>query len=143
MAQPAITVTIEGQQPNLSGFQYWWLKSVRGYRLDVHCARCLVGPYDRRINKAMPLGQAVELQGDLVYLCGVADGRRWANNFHAAAAFEEGESFSLPTYNGLDVRFDNARMITIEPLPDGWNGLDKSFTTCRNYQFALQMADRG
>jgi hypothetical protein len=140
---PAITVIIEGQQPTLTGFQHWWLKSVNSYRLDVHCARCLVGPFDRRINKAMPLVQAVELQGDLVYLCGVANGWNWARNFHAAAAYAEGETFSLPTYNGLDVRFDNARMITIEPLPDGWNGLDKSFTTCRNYQFAVQMADRG
>jgi hypothetical protein len=138
-----ITVTIEGQQTNLSGFMHWWLKSVRGYRLDVHCARCLVGPYEKRINRAMPLNEPVELRGDLVYLCGVADGRRWVNNFHAAAKLEIGTRFSVPTYNGLTVHFENARMIAIEPLPDGWNGLDKSFTTCRNYQFAVQMAGRG
>jgi hypothetical protein len=139
---PSISMTIEGDQTHLSGFQYFWLKSVRDYRLDVHCARCLVGPYDRRINKTMPLHQPVELRGDLVYLCGGATGRRWAQNFHAAAKLQEGESFATPTYNGLMVRFHNALMIPIQPLPDGWNGLDKPFTTCRNYQFAVQMEGR-
>ncbi len=138
---PAITVTIEGSQQNLSGFKFWWLKSVSDYRLDVHCARCLVGPYDRKINKIMPLGQEVELRGDLVYLCGVSDTRKWVHNFHAAAKLQEGASFTVPTYNGLTVRFHNAIQIPIEPLPDGWNGLPKAFTTCRNYQFAVQMTE--
>jgi hypothetical protein len=139
---PVITVSIEGSQSNLSGFQYWWLKSVRDYRLDVHCARCLVGPYDRRINKAMPLNQPVELHGDLVCLCGGAAGQRWVHHFHAAAKLEVGTQFSVPTYNGLTVHFHNAQMIPIEPLPESWNGLNKAFTTCRNYQFAVQMSRR-
>jgi hypothetical protein len=139
-----VTITSDDQSADqLSGFKYFWLKSVRDYRLDVHCARCLVGPYEKRINKTMPLSQPVELNGDLVYLCGVANGWNWARNFHAAAAFELGASFIVSTYNGLTVHFMNARLIEIKPLPDRWNGLDKSFTTCRNYQFAVQMSHAG
>lgn len=133
-----IRLTILGDADHLSGFKYWWLKSVREYRLDVHCARCLIGPYDRRVNKQMLTGQLVELHGDLVYLCGVAS--RWANNFHAPAQRAEGQSFTLPTYNGFLVHFENAVLLPITPLPDGFHGLDRSFTTCRNYQFAVQMS---
>lgn len=134
---PTIDLTIEGPQERLSGFMYWWLKSISNYDLSVHCARCLVGKYDRRVTKDMRTGHRTKLIGDLVYLCGVT--RRWPMNFHAAAQLAPGETFSVETYNGFAVRFDNARRIDIEPLPDGWNGLPKAFTTCRNFQFAVQM----
>ena len=134
---PSIKLTVFGDQPRLSGFKFWWLKSVVSYRMDVHCARCLVGKYERRVSKDMLLNHPVELIGDLVYLCGVSP--RWSTNFHAAVALEPGSRIELPTYNGLTVRFDNGRLIPIEPLEEGWNGLPREFTTCRNYQFAVQM----
>lgn len=137
MMNNPITLNVLGQDLYLSGFRYWWLKSVGDYDLSVHCARCLRGPYDRRVGRNMALNQPVELRGDLVYLCGVSP--RWSTNFHAAVERAPGEGFEVQTYNGLTVRFDNGREISIEPLADGWNGLDRSFTTCRNFQFAVQM----
>lgn len=138
---PSITVTILGRQRNLSGFRFWWLKSVNDYRYDVHCARCLIGPYKRRISKHMATDHPVDLRGELVYLCGVSEPIRWQNNFHAVAKLAEGQSFVVETYNGFAARFDNAVQIPIVALPDGWRGLPKSFTTCRNYQFAVQMGN--
>lgn len=133
-----ITLAVLGQDEHLSGFRFWWLKSVVGYDTSVHCARCLRGKYDRRVNRTMRLNQPVELVGDLVYLCGVSP--RWINNFHAAIAYEEGGVVEVPTYNGMTCRFENGRLIPIQPLEPGFRGLDRTFTTCRNFQFAVQMS---
>lgn len=132
-----LTVTVEGPVPHLTGFRYWWLKHVVGYDLSVHCARCLRGKYDRRINRQMATGEPIELASPLVYLCGVSP--RWVTNFHAAAEHAPGRRFEVDTYNGFTVRFANARRIDIEPLPEGYDGLPREFTTCRNFQFAVQM----
>ena len=138
MSEPII-LTMQGPGDEVQGFKFFWLKSVRDTRLEVHCARCLVGPYDRRINRTMPLDRPVELVGPLVYLCGVSP--RWSTNLHVAARSAPGEGFAVPTYNGLIARFDNAVRIEIEPLPDGYMGLGRDFTTCRNFQFAVQIAE--
>jgi hypothetical protein len=130
-----IQAEIIGTKPYLEGFKFWWLKSVIGYDLNVHCARCLRGPYERQIHKSMRTNIKVELRGDLVYLCGVSP--RWQTNFHAAAEIALGETFDAETYNGFIVRFYNARQLDIPALPDGWRGLPKAFTTCRNFQFAV------
>lgn len=134
-------LTIDGPNHHLEGFMFWWLKDVRDYRLDVHCARCLVGPYDRRINKRMATHHPIELRSDLIYLCGVASTRKWVNNFHVAARLAPGKRIVMPTYNQHTVIIDHAEAIPIVPLEDGYKGLPKSFTTCRNYQFAVQMCD--
>jgi hypothetical protein len=131
-----------GDFPTLHGFRYWWLKEVTGYRLDVHCQACLLGPLNRKISRLQPVGERIHLNGDLVYLCGVSNDFSMDKNFHAPAELAVGESFTLPTYNGFTVNFDNARLIPIKPLPEKWNGLDKWFTRCRNYQFAVQMEER-
>lgn len=134
---PAIKMTVIGPEQRLRGFKYWWLKSVIDYRLEVHCARCLVGKYERRVSKDMLLNSQIELIGNLVYLCGVSP--RWQTNFHAAVQLAPGETVEVETYLGHTVRFENGRLIPIVPLADGWNGLPKEFTTCRNFQFAVQM----
>lgn len=132
-----IRLTVLGVDEVMSGFRFWWLKSVVDYDLDVHCARCLRGKYERRVSKHMRLNHPVELRGDLVYLCGVSP--KWPTNFHAAIAHEVGSVVEMRTYLGHTVRFENGRRIEIEPLPDGWDGRPKAFTTCRNFQFAVQM----
>lgn len=133
-----IKLTVLGTSANLHGFRYFWLKDVVGYDIGVHCARCLRGRYERRVNREMPLNHQIVLRSKLVYLCGVSP--RWQNNLHAAAELAPGESFSVPTYNGMTAHFENARRIEIQPLPDGWGDLPKAFTTCRNFQFAVQMS---
>lgn len=137
----AIELTISGPSETLVGFKFFWLKSVRDTRLEVHCARCLVGPYDRRISRQMRTGQAIPLVGPLVYLCGVSP--RWTTNLHVAAALQPGGRFEVETYNGFAAQFVNARRIEIESLDDGYLGLDRTFTTCRNFQFATQLARAG
>jgi len=135
-------LTILGDEPRLTGFRHWWLKDVVGYDLNFHCIQCLLGRRDRQITPTMHLNVSIPMRGSLVYLCGVAQRWRWDDNFHAVAEACPGSSFELQTFNGLTVRFTDARRILIEPLPDGWSGLPKSFTTCRNFQFAVQMKQR-
>jgi hypothetical protein len=139
MMKPPIIITVTGPGDTLTGFRHWWLKRVEGFDLSVHCARCIRGPYDRRIRRDMPTGVSIDIAAPMVYLCGVASNRRWINNFHAPVVWTEGASAEFSTFNGFDVRFDNARAIAIEALPDGYLGLGKDFTTCRNFQFAVQM----
>ena len=138
----SMTLAIKGDQEVLSGFQYFWLKHVRDYRLDVHCARSLVGKYDRRINKQMILNKPISFEGsNLIYLCGGTN--RWETNLHTAARPAPGKQFSVQMYNGLMAIFCNAERIAFPPLPDGYVGKDKTFTTCRNWQFAVHMSDQG
>lgn len=139
----AITVSRSDRGlPSLNGFRYWWLKEVSGYRYDVHCQACLLGNLDRRFNPHLPVGRRIEVNGPLVYLCGVSNDYSLKKNFHAPAELAVGESFNIWTYNGFCVHFQNARLIPIEPLPDGWHGRSHLFTRCRNFQFAVQMGNR-
>lgn len=130
-----ITLTITGPGHALSGFRYFWLKHVTGFDLAQHCARCLIGRYDRQVTKDMPLNEVVVLESPLVYLCGVSP--RYPTNFHAAVEHAPGESFDLPTYNGLTVRFTNGRRLPIPALARGYGGLTAAYTDCRNFQFAV------
>jgi hypothetical protein len=134
--------SVDQELTHLSGFKYWWLKSVTGYRLDVHCQQCLVGPIDRRFSAQMALNEAIILRGDLVYLCGGSSDWDYSKNFHVAAKLAVGEEFEVETYNGFHVHLYNAKRIDIEPLPDRWQGMSKQFTRCRNYQFAVQMSQQ-
>ena len=121
-----------------SGFKHLWLKSVTGFDPKVHCARCLLGKFDRRIRPKMTAPATLELDTGLAsffYLCGVAEPFAWANNLHLAVRHEVGSTASVVSYNGLTFTFTDARALPIPPLPDGWHGYAKSFTTCRNFQF--------
>ncbi|HSV47458.1 MAG TPA: hypothetical protein VLJ58_16835 [Ramlibacter sp.] len=133
---PPIVLTISnGEAWQLTGFRYWWLKHVEGFDLTQHCARCLVGRYDKRVTRDMVLGVPIELESRLVYLCGVSP--RYATNFHAAVEHAPGEVAELATYNGHTVRFEHGRLLPIPELPRGWGGMGAQYTDCRNFRFAV------
>jgi hypothetical protein len=142
---PPITLRLDGPAPALDGFRYWWLKYIRGFNRDEHCARCFVGPYSKRVRRDMPTGQVVTLDEhddwSHVYLCGVAMRGGWKNNFHLAlrpaAPGEAAPRIVAPTYNGFTVAVEGAVQLAIPPLPPGFRGLDAHFTTCRNFQFGV------
>jgi hypothetical protein len=133
-----ITLRIHGPGAKVEGFRYLWLKSVRAFDHRTHCARCLIGTYDRRVEPGMPTGQALELDpagAPFLYLCGVSP--RYPTNLHLAMRPAPGARAEARTYNGLLVVVDGAEALEIPPLAPGFRGLASSFTTCRNYRFGV------
>jgi hypothetical protein len=127
-----------GANPPLTGFTYFWLKYVSAFNPRVHCARCLVGAYSQRVKKDMPLGAPITLDeatAPLLYLCGVTS--RWPTNLHIAMLPKVGVQIVKRTYHNLVVTIDDAEELPIPPLADGFRGLPRAFTTCRNYQFGV------
>jgi hypothetical protein len=127
-----------GANPPLTGFVYFWLKYVSAFNPRVHCARCLAGPYSQRVKKDMPLGARVtldEAQAPLLYLCGVTS--RWLTNLHIAMLPKLGARIVKRTYHNLVVTIEDAEELPIPGLADGFRGLPRAFTSCRNYQFGV------
>ena len=134
-----IKMTISGKGETLAGFRYFWLKTVTGYDLSQHCARCLIGAYHRDVSKDMRLNQTLDLGVGVKYLCGVSP--RYPLNLHVAVEYAAGEIVEVDTYRGDVVRFDNARKLLIPPLARGSLGLSSAYTDCRNFQFAVHRND--
>jgi integrase len=77
-----------------------------------------------------------------LYFCGVSDwskGGGYAQNFHAPLVYAPGEEVVLPMFGGQVFRAADARLSPIPELPDGWQGLPRAFTTCRNFRFAVSV----
>lgn len=127
------------------GFKHLWLKSVVGFRPEVHCARCLVGSYDRSFGLKMPPNTdtgAEYDEGALLYFCGVSQPTRWERNFHFAGRvlytappalhqLWNGDSLSVQGIEGI--RLDHTIAAKAYPLRA------PEFLQCRNFQFGAQM----
>jgi len=117
-------------------YRYVWLKYVNGFDLSVHCAKCLQGTYEARINKDKLDYRDMELPpSPYYYFCTVY---QYATNIHLAFEEAEGETitieddrYSITIENARQIHFDDSR---IDPALDG--SRLKAFTTCRNWQFA-------
>jgi hypothetical protein len=95
-----MTLRVDGQG-KLEGFRYFWLKYVRGFDASQHCARCLVGSYEKRVHPTMPLGTTLALNAGgapFVYLCGV--GPKYTDNLHLAWRPVAGVRAEARTYRG-------------------------------------------
>lgn len=120
-------------------WMYLWLKAIKGFNLDNHCARALTGPYEPRDNMAA----GVELKDSKVYyLCGVSKPYRWDENFHLAFQHKPGHILHI-NEKGLEVVIRDAEQIIFPALSKGEathpKGDQREFYTCRNWQFAYQM----
>ena len=121
-----------------ANFRYLWLKTVRDVDLTQHCARSLVGEYDKRISPTKRVICDIDLQDSVYYLCGVAFPFNWSKNFHLAFMPSPGKSIHYES-NGITVDIEDA-----ERLPISQDYVDmsypkarlKAYHTCRNYQFA-------
>ncbi|NTU81929.1 MAG: hypothetical protein HGA45_21550 [Chloroflexales bacterium] len=127
----------------LPGFPYFWLKYVTGFDARYHCAQALLGPFHKGIWSTVKAPSVHVLTQPkepwrYAYLCGVAE-TRWADNLHVPVEFAPGQEVEAVTYNGVRIHITNARRLDIPWLDDGWNGFPRSFTTCRNFQFAVAM----
>lgn len=134
-----IKVTADAAE-RTSEFKYLWAKFVTGANLDVHCAKCLLGPYSKVIRVGMELGESIldapVKPFDFFYLCGVT--ARWETNLHLAARRAPGKTAKVTAFNGTVFEIPDFELIPIHALPVGFMGKLKAFTTCRNWQFAVQ-----
>ena len=124
---------------HLAGFAFFWLRYVRAFLPQFHCARCLVGPYELAMSSTMALPSRVVLdhREPFAYLCGVATPRTWSHNLHLPMIYAPGERIEAETYDGVRITVNHAREVAIPWVEDGWQGFPLSYTTCRNWQFGL------
>lgn len=119
-------------------FRYLWLKDIKDVDLTQHCAKCLIGNYDSRINSKLVHIENIELPEKIYYLCGVSAPYVWENNFHLAFKEKQGSEIYVER-NGVKVCIENAEEIKFS-IKDVNNLLPesskKAFFTCRNWQFA-------
>ncbi len=121
-----------------SSFRYFWLKTVTGTDLSVHCAKCLIGEYDNRVGVSNKNVQNIELDGEVYYMCGVSSPYKWENNFHCAFIRSEGKTIDIER-NGVSLHIEGAEELPISTDyidPSNKHAAHKTFATCRNWQFA-------
>lgn len=130
----------------LLGFRHFWGQYVSGFDHSQHCLKCLIGERDHRFHPAMMPGVltvpdplAYQSEYDFFYVCGVAAPWSHRDNFHAALrpVDDHDAALTLPTWRGQTIKLHGFELIPIPPLRNGWNGLGREFTTCRNFQFAV------
>jgi hypothetical protein len=133
-------ILLEGTGENLYGFKYFWAKHVRGFNNERHCAKCLLGGYEKLIRATMPLGVWLDIpvSADVLYICGVSQPYRWANNFHLAVK-NGGNRIEKTLYNGVKITLEGVEEVYFdgEKAAERYPNLGEEFLTCRNFQFGV------
>ena len=117
-------------------YYYIWLKYVRGFNLAEHCAKCLLGTYEKQINRDTYSYKDIVLQpSEYYYFCAVSS---YKDNIHLAFIPQDGERieidnkyYKIIVENARQIKFDESR---IDPALKG--AQLKEFYSCRNWQFA-------
>lgn len=129
---------------SIEGFRFLWAYYVKGYHPDRNCQPCFRGsPVKSFTSKNATTGTTVfdrMASFPYLYICGVGINptERRLQNLHMPLAYEAGMTDVRTTYNGYVFRVENARILSISSLPDGWNGLPAVQTRCKNFQFAVE-----
>ena len=119
-------------------FKYLWLKKVNGVDLTQHCAKCLIGEYDNRLQININEYNNLSLDGSIYYLCGVSTPYVWKNNFHLAFRESKGKKLIIDKL-GIYIEIKDAEEIKFSYGDINFNLMEankKEFSTCRNWQFA-------
>ncbi len=146
-----LSLRVESQHDALLGWRYFWAKKVGAINPRVHCARCLVGPYERGIGITMAVNTDIRLAGynvgDILYVCGVASPHRWPNNLHVAAEVtgDSRDTARIAAYTGDRINLVGATQIAFDDTVAAreYGNLSASYLTCRNFQFGVQMVADG
>lgn len=126
----------------LPGFQYAWLMYIWGFRPHDHCQKSLVGERDAEFFQAAHPGRRIagrtfQLRPPArtrhIYLC--AEAAAPDSGLHWVLAPAPGETARTITYNGVTLTATNARPLEIPPVPEGYLGLSRRYTTCLNWRF--------
>lgn len=118
-------------------WNYFWIKTVESVDLTKHCARVFIGKYLKIVPQVIPEDV------DTIYLCGVAKPFKWANNLHAPIISKKG-SVAVVEEKGVKMVIKDAELVPIVSLKKGEGllpfGNKKEYYTCRNWQYANQIA---
>lgn len=136
-------------------FGFHWLKSVVGFNDNKHCKHCLVGldckdlpryPSSNIVYKVKLQEHRDEIipphthKGEIIhYYCFVSDPYVWARNLHIPFIYKEGSVASVDKYGGDKIIIRNAEFLPFDNVKTNalYGHLDRFFTTCRNFQFAV------
>lgn len=117
-------------------YRYVWLKYVNDFDLSQHCAKCLKGTYESRINRNVFHYENIELPpSPYYYFCTV---QTYPTNIYLAFEEAEGETIDYEDYR-YSIVIENARQIHFDESridPNLSEARMKAFNTCRNWQFA-------
>lgn len=124
-------------------YKYLWLKYVTGADLSRHCARSLIGAYDKTINQdRREYADLILEDAPFYYLCGV---KKYNTNLHLAFYKKIGENIEIDNeYYSLHI--SNAKQINIVPSYIDHNKKESllgEYNTCRNWWFANWVAKQG
>jgi hypothetical protein len=135
-----ISLTLVGKEGTLRpSFHYFWGKWVQGFDPTEHCARCLLGDFEKAISPAWKTGDELEIAckpGEILYVCGVAEPYNWSKNFHLPLRIGQGQ-FTKQLSNSMLIRVSGATEILFDALSarELYPRKDHRFLSCRNFQF--------
>lgn len=119
-----------------SQYKYIWLKYVEGVDLSQHCARCLIGKYEKEILASKLEYDNLHLPNSkYYYLCAVY---KYETNIHLAFIEKQGSKILIDN-EYYHIEIENAEQIQIDKSSIDYTlpqSADKNFSTCRNWWFA-------
>lgn len=139
-----VEIAVDG---GLAGeFRHFWCMIVRGFDPTKHCLPCLVGTRVKAVSPMMFDNGNASVSfncrpSDFVYICGVSHSWEHKKNFHLVGSPAVDQSATSKTFRGVGVEIRGASRIEInaEPAKTLYPDLDRSYLTCRNFQFGAQM----
>jgi hypothetical protein len=131
---------VRGMESASQTFVQLWGVHVKDFDSEKHCQYCLKGRKEPQLHRTMLSGD-YQLSSDAPYFYLFAMGRgfRRDTNVHLAVKPYPGAVASIGSMYGVTFTIRDARALRIDRLPKGWMGLDEDYTTCRNFQFGVQM----
>jgi hypothetical protein len=132
---------VKGMASASQTFVQLWGKYVKAFNPAKHCIYCLKGDPEAQIHREMVDGDEYQLRNDFryFYLFAMGRGDRSRSNVHFAVEPRPGSVASIGSLYGVTFTIHDAFALRVDRLPKGWMGLDDEFTTCRNFQFGVQM----
>ncbi len=120
-------------------FVQLWGMYVRTFDPTKHCIFCLKGRKEAAVHRQMIDGD-YELATDFpyFYLFAMGRGDRSISNVHMPVRPHPGAVASIGSVYGVTLTIRDAYALRVDRLPDGWEGLGKDYTSCRNFQFGVQ-----
>lgn len=134
----APTITLEVKRERF--YRFLWIKYVTGFNPKVHCGKCLLGNYSKRIVYDRGLYYLPKLRLDrapldehpaeFIYLCGVTP--RWEWNLHIVGRAQAGSRVTHED-DRISVEVADFEQVAIDDTQSP--PAAKEFATCRNWQF--------
>lgn len=131
---------VRGMATASQSFVQLWGMYVKDFDPTKHCIFCLKGRKERELHRQIA-DRDYELATDFpyFYLFAMGRGDRSISNVHLPVRPHPGAVASIGSLYGVTFTIRDAYALRIDRLPEGWMGLNREYTSCRNFQFGAQM----